>query len=104
MTARDPGSMPRGPAERPRSDDGRPTSVAIDRDVGRRSLLQAELAARYDVAYRVSIAPSPMAAQSVLEEARTDGRRVALVLASQRMEQVSGSALLSWVRSRHPRS
>lgn len=78
--------------------------VAVDEDIGRRSSLQTELAGRYAVAYQVSIAPSPMSAQSLLEEARTDGRPVALVLASQRMARMSGPALLSWVRSRHPRS
>jgi thioredoxin reductase (NADPH) len=104
MTLRDPASMPRAPVESPRTDDGRPIIVAVDEDVGRRSLLQTELAGRYDFAYRVAITPSPMAAQSMLEEARTEGRRVALVLASQWMAQMSGSALLSWVRSRHPRA
>ena len=87
--------------ESPKADDVRPLVVVVDNDAGRRSLLETELTGRYDVAYRVSIAPSPLSAQSVLEEARTHGRRVALVLASQ---QIDNSAFLSWARSLHPRS
>ena len=84
--------------------DGRPLLVAVDDDASRRALLQTELAGRYGVAYRVVVTPSPMAAQTVLEEARADGARVSVILASQWMAEMNGSALLAWVRSRHPRS
>jgi thioredoxin reductase (NADPH) len=84
--------------------DGRPLLVAVDDDASRRALLQTELAGRYGVAYRVVVTQSPIAAQAVLEEARADGARVSVVLASQWMAETNGSALLAWVRSRHPRS
>ena len=84
--------------------DDRPLIVVVDDDAERRSLLQTELTGRYNIAYRVLITHSPLSAQSVLEETRTHGRRVALVLASQWMEEMDGSSLLAWVRTRHPRS
>ena len=84
--------------------DERPLLVAVDDDASRRALLQTELASRYGVAYRVVVTHSPIAAQAVLEEAWADGARVSVVLASQWMAEMNGSALLAWVRSRHPRS
>jgi thioredoxin reductase (NADPH) len=88
----------------PHTDDGRPLLVAIADDASRRALLQTELAGRYGVAYRVVVMHSPIAVQAVLEEARAAGTRVSVVLASQWMAEMNGSALLAWVRSRHPRS
>ena len=104
MTAREGAIGPRAAAEEPRTDDGRPLLVAVADDAGRRTLLQTELAGRYGVAYRVVVTHSPIAAQAVLEEARAAGTRVSVVLASQWMAEMNGSALLAWVRSRHPRS
>src|SRR5262249_31052339 len=104
MTAREGAIEPRAAGQDPRPVDGRPLFVAVDDDAGRRALLQTELTSRYGVAYRVVVTPSPVAAQSVLEEARAKGARVAVVLASQWMPEMNGSALLAWVRSRHPRS
>jgi thioredoxin reductase len=104
MTAREGAIRPRAAAEEPRTDDGSPLFVAVDDDAGRRTLLQTELAGRYGVAYRVVVTQSPIAAQSVLEEARANGTRVSVVLASQWMAEMNGSALLAWVRSRHPRA
>src|SRR5262245_11000646 len=104
MTAREGASAVRGAAEEPRNDDERALFVAVDDDAGRRALLQTELAGRYGDAYRVIVIQSPIAAQSVLEEARANGTRVSVVLASQWMAEMKGSVLLAWVRSRHPRS
>src|SRR5262245_25849420 len=104
MTAREGAIEPRAAGQDPRPVDGRPLFVAVDDDTGRRALLQTELTGRYGVAYRVVVTPSSVAAQSVLEAARADGTRVAVVLASQWMSEMNGSALLAWVRSRHPRS
>src|SRR5262249_15880658 len=69
-----------------------------------RARLRTGPAGRYGIAYRVVVTPSPIAAQSVLEAARANGTRVSVVLASQWMAEMNGSALLAWVRSRHPRS
>src|SRR5262249_4493045 len=69
-----------------------------------RARLRTGPAGRYGIAYRVVVTPSPIAAQSVLEAARANGTRVSVVLASQWMAEMNGSALLEWVRSRHPRS
>lgn len=88
----------------PHTDDGRPLLVAIADDASRRALLQTELAGRYGVAYQVVVMHLPIAAQAVLEEARAAGTRVSVVLASQWMAEMNGSAPLAWVRSRHPRS
>ena len=104
MTAREGAIGPRVAAPAPHTDDGRPLLVAVADDAGRRALLQTELAGRYGVAYRVVVMHSPIAAQAVLEEARAAGTRVSVVLASQWMAEMNGSALLAWVRSRHPRS
>jgi thioredoxin reductase (NADPH) len=84
--------------------DGRPLIVAAGDDASRGAILQSELTGRYGVAYRVLVLPSPAAAQSALEEAAASGTRVAVVLASRRMAGMNGPALLSWARSRHPRS
>jgi thioredoxin reductase len=78
--------------------------VAAEDDEARRGLLQAELEARYGATYRVMVAASPAAAQSVLGKAGSDGVRVAIVLAGQRMAGMDGASLLSWVRPRHPRA
>src|SRR5262245_37424478 len=104
MMAREGASEQRAAAEQRRTDDRIPLFVAVDDDIHRRTLLQTELAGRYGVAYRVVITHSPMAAQSVLEAARATGTRVSVILASQWMAEMNGSALLAWVRSRHPRS
>src|SRR5262245_48061135 len=86
-----------------RGDDARPIIVAVDDDAGRRALLHDELR-RYEAAYRLHVAASPAAARSALEEGGAGGRRGVVVVASQRMADMHGAALLSWVRSRHPRS
>jgi thioredoxin reductase (NADPH) len=93
-----------GQASPRRPPDERPLVVAVDDDAGRRALLQAELAGRYGGAYRVVVTPSPAAAQALLEEARASGARVAVILASQWMAGMDGSALLAWARARHPRA
>src|SRR5262245_16522346 len=104
MRAREGAIEPGAAAAELRADDGRPLFVAVDDDASRRALLQTELSHRYGVPYRVVVTPSPIAAQSALEAARANGTRVAVVLASQWMAEMNGSALLEWVRSRHPRS
>jgi predicted small metal-binding protein len=104
MTALDRTIMDRMAVGNPRIDDCRPMIVVVDDDGNRRALLHTELSGRYGGAYRVLVSPTPMAARSALEEVRADGSRVALVLASQWMAEMDGSAFLAWVRSRHPRS
>jgi thioredoxin reductase (NADPH) len=82
----------------------KPLLVVAEDDPARRALLQAELEARYGSTYGVLVAASPAVAQSLLEKAGSDGARVAVVLAGQRMAGMNGASLLSWVRPRHPRT
>jgi thioredoxin reductase (NADPH) len=88
----------------PRQGDRRPRIVVVADDRGDLALLSAELEGRYGSAYKVLVAPSPGEALTSLEALRTDGQRVAVVLASQWMGEMNGSDLLSRARALHPRA
>src|SRR4051812_38797238 len=82
----------------------RPVIVAVDDDTDARERLRVELARRYDRDYDVVVEDSSLAALSAVEGARVAGRRVAVVLASQWMAELDGTAVLSRVRGLSPRT
>src|SRR5262245_62010475 len=87
-----------------RDGDGRPRIVVVDDDPDDLALLEAELGYRYAHDYVVVTRSSPAEALTVLEQLRTEGVRVAAVLAAQWMEEMEGSHLLASGRSLHPRA
>jgi thioredoxin reductase (NADPH) len=79
-----------------------PVLLVVDDDAPTRTALTRELQARYGSAYRVMAAASATAALATLEELRTGGDDVALVLADQWMPTTTGTELLARVRELHP--
>ena len=87
-----------------RDGDRRPLIVVVDDDPDDLALLDAELCSRYARDYVVVTRSSPVEAISVLARLRTEGERVAAVLASQWMDEMEGSDLLTSGRALHPRA
>jgi thioredoxin reductase (NADPH) len=81
-----------------------PTIVVVDDDPASLALLRAEIEGRYAGAYGVLVASSPAEVLGSLETMRTEGQRVAVLLASQWMAEMDGSELLSKARELHPRA
>ena len=90
--------------EASRKSDRRPRIVVVADDNGDHALLSAEIEGRYGDAYSVLVASSPREALTSLEALRADDQKVAVVLASQWMREMSGSNLLSMARALHPRA
>jgi thioredoxin reductase (NADPH) len=80
----------------------RPTIVAVDEDTAARSRVEEELQRRYACDYEVRCEDSPAAALTLLEELRDAGESVALVLAAQWMEGMTGPELLARTKELHP--
>ena len=96
--------MPVMSDDAPRTRDRRPRIVVVADEARDLALLRGEIDGRYGGTYCVLVAPSPGEARTVLEALRVDGQRVAVVLASQRMGETSGSELLSAAQALHPRA
>ena len=82
----------------------RPVIVAVDDELTARERLYVELERRYGRDYEVVVEASADAALSAVEAARDGGQRVAVVLASQWMDEVDGTDVLSQVRGVSPRT
>jgi thioredoxin reductase (NADPH) len=83
--------------------DPRPVLLAVDDDLGARAHLARELR-RYEVDYRVVVTDSPVDAVARLEAFARDGEPVAIVLADQWMDGITGDELLMRSREIHPRA
>jgi thioredoxin reductase (NADPH) len=88
----------------PQKSDWRPAIVIVDDDEHDLALLRAEIESRYGGAYTVFVAASPGEALTSLQALRAADQRIAVVLASQWMEEMNGSNLLSMARALHPRA
>ena len=84
--------------------DPKPWIVVVADDAGDLSLLSAEIEGRYGRAYTVVVESSPERAETSLQALREADQRVAVVVASQWMREMSGSNLLSIARHLHPRA
>ncbi len=80
----------------------RPLLVAVEDDAQRLPLLERELRNRYSVDYEVICLRTPEDALRALDEARTAGREVALVLADARVLAPSGTCLLQEAKALQP--
>jgi thioredoxin reductase/DNA-binding NarL/FixJ family response regulator len=83
---------------------GRPLIVAVDDHSSERERLRLELEHRYDHDYEIVVESSPIVALSVVEAALHARQRVALMLASQWMEDLDGIDVLSRIRHLSPRT
>jgi thioredoxin reductase (NADPH) len=81
-----------------------PVLIAVDQDTGCLADLDRELRDRYGRDYRVACYERPLDACAHLQELATNGEAVALVLAAQRLDGMTGSALLDEARRLHPHS
>jgi thioredoxin reductase (NADPH) len=68
----------------------KPALVVVDHEDASREALSRELESRYGAHYQVVSAASPEGALARLEELRTEGAAVPLVLAGQRMPGMTG--------------
>lgn len=82
----------------------KPLIVVVDDHPHDLALLRTEIESRYSSAYGVLAGSSSEETLQSLEAARQGGQRIALVLASQWMGEMSGSDLLSRTRALHPRA
>jgi thioredoxin reductase (NADPH) len=83
--------------------DTRPVILAVDDEVDARAHLARELR-RYEVDYRVVVTDSPDDAAAQLEAFARDDEAVAIVLADQWMDGITGDQLLMRSRELHPRA
>lgn len=79
-----------------------PVLVAVDEDAGVMRDVERELRDRYARHYRVVCIRSPREVLALLEELAADGEQVALVLAGQRLWDMTGGELLDQARHLHP--
>jgi thioredoxin reductase (NADPH) len=79
-----------------------PAVIAVDEDTDALARTREELRRRYSSDYDVLCASSPAKALARLEEMHASGQPVAIVLAAQWMEEMSGSDLLVRVKELHP--
>jgi thioredoxin reductase/CheY-like chemotaxis protein len=82
----------------------RPVIVAVDDRPTERQQLRLELEGRYEHDYEIVVEGSPVAALSAVEAALIARQRVAVMLASQWMAELDGTAVLSRVRRLSPRT
>ncbi|HVX33881.1 MAG TPA: FAD-dependent oxidoreductase [Solirubrobacterales bacterium] len=80
----------------------KPLLLAVDADPASLREVEGELRQRYERDYRVLVAGSSRAALARLEEASAAGEDIALVLAAQWLDEMSGSELLGRVRALDP--
>ena len=80
----------------------RPLLVAVEDDAERFPLLERELRNRYSVDYEVRCLRTPEDALRALNDARTTGREVALVLADARLLAPGGTPLLQEAKGLQP--
>ncbi len=76
--------------------------LAVEGDAAELERLDRELARRYAGDYRIICERSPGRALQTLEEAKRECDDVALVLAAQWMDELTGAELLAEVRQTHP--
>jgi thioredoxin reductase (NADPH) len=82
----------------------RPVLLAVDDDVDALQRISEQLNLRYGTDYNVLCEQSPVRAREQLGEMRVADKPVALVLASQWMEDDTGADLLAYVKHVHPRA
>ena len=82
----------------------RPVIVAVDDNFTGREQLRMELERRYARDYDIIVEGSSSAALSAIEATLVAGPRIAIVLASQWMEELDGTDLLRQVRRLSPRT
>jgi thioredoxin reductase (NADPH) len=87
-----------------RADDSRPRIVVVDDDPADLALLHDEICARYARNYVVAARSSPVEAVSLLEQLLAARQPVAAILASQWMDEMEGTQLLTGGRVLHPRA
>jgi thioredoxin reductase (NADPH) len=80
----------------------KPVVLAVDVDQASLGAVEGELRERYERDYRVLTAGSSRAALARMEEAAEAGDDIALVLAAQWLDEMSGSELLGRVRALDP--
>ncbi len=85
-------------------DQRRAVLLAVEVDAETLDRISVELRQRYGTDYEVKCERSPERARELLKKMREDGERVALVLASQWLDQDTGAELLAYVRHVHPRA
>ena len=90
------------PAANGREARPRPLLLAVESEADALDRLEGELSRRYGGDYGVRAERSAAAAVAALEEARAEGRPVALVLADQWLEGTTGAELLARVKVLHP--
>lgn len=88
----------------PQKDDSRPRILVVADEKCDLALLSSEIEGRYGGAYSVLVTSTPGEALTSLEALRAVDQRVAVVLASQRIDEMNGSNLLSIARTLHPRA
>ena len=76
--------------------------VAVDDDPSDLERIEHELRKRYEADYRVVCERSGKAALKLLEDLKAAGKHVATVIASQRMQRMSGVEFLARVREVYP--
>jgi thioredoxin reductase (NADPH) len=81
-----------------------PVLIAVDHDREGLADLERELRDRYGRHYRVAAFEKPLEACTHMDELARNGEAVALVLAGQRLDGMTGSALLDEARRLHPHS
>lgn len=81
---------------------GRPLIVCVDDDAPVLDAVQTDLRDRYADRYRIASASSGAAALAVIDARRRRGDDVALVIADQRMPEMTGTELLAAVKERYP--
>ncbi len=80
----------------------KPTIVAVDDDPGVSRAIVRDLRARYGAGYRIIRTNAGAEALSVLVELTLRDRSVALVVADQRMPEMTGIEMLEEVRRQSP--
>ena len=83
-------------------DTDAPALVVVDDDERALDRTAEELGRRYAADYRIVACRSPEAALAELERMAADGEEVAVVLADQWMEGLTGSDLLGRLQRLHP--
>jgi thioredoxin reductase (NADPH) len=91
-----------GPDQRRAQESPRAIILAADDDANDRDVLERELRKRYGADYDVVIEATGAAALRTLESRGERGQQVALVLASQSMSDIEGTALLGRVAALQP--
>jgi thioredoxin reductase (NADPH) len=86
------------------TEDRSPIVLAVDDDASVLDAVVADLRSRYGDRFRIAAASSGPDAIELLERATRRGDAVALVVADQRMPEVTGTDVLAVARQLHPRA